>query len=79
MFHLSFFGSVVKVAEFEDELFLGGCNDQKLTFLNFCPDGRSETADVKISSKRIRLTTYKIDLKDRRIMNDSFIFTRCVD
>jgi hypothetical protein len=53
-------------------LFRGGeCNtkkiergsgvDQKFNFLNRCSDGRLETADVKISSKRDRFTIHMLD------------------
>jgi hypothetical protein len=77
MFHLSFLGSVVEAAEFEDEFFLGGggeCNtqkiilervsgvDQKFDFLNHCSDGRSETADAKISLKRDHFTIHMLNL-----------------
>jgi hypothetical protein len=33
MFHLSFFGSVVEAAEFEDKFFLGGDVTQKIYIL----------------------------------------------
>jgi hypothetical protein len=75
MFHQSSFDSVIEVAKFEDEFFLGGgggeCNkkkiergsgvDRKFDFLNRCSDGRSETADVKISSKRDYFTIHMLD------------------
>jgi hypothetical protein len=35
--------------------------DQKFDFLNRCSDGRSETADAKISSKRDRFTIHMLD------------------
>jgi hypothetical protein len=35
--------------------------DKKFDFLNRCSDGRSETADAKISSKRDRFTINMID------------------
>jgi hypothetical protein len=35
--------------------------DQKFDFLNLCSDGRSETADAKISSKRDRFTIHILD------------------
>jgi hypothetical protein len=35
--------------------------DQKFDFLNRCSDGRSETADVKISSKRDHFTIHMLD------------------
>jgi hypothetical protein len=35
--------------------------DQKFDFLNRCSDGRSETADVKISLKRDRFTIHMLD------------------
>jgi hypothetical protein len=70
---VSFF--FVEAAEFEDEFFLGGeCNakkiiesgsgvDQNFDFLNRCSNGRSETADAKISSKRDYFTIHMIDLE----------------
>jgi hypothetical protein len=35
--------------------------DQKFEFLNHCSDGRSETADVKISLKRDRFDIHMLD------------------
>jgi hypothetical protein len=35
--------------------------DQKFYFLNRCSDGRSETADAKISSKHDRFTIHMLD------------------
>jgi hypothetical protein len=35
--------------------------DRKFDFLNRCSDGRSETADAKISSKRGRFTIHMLD------------------
>jgi hypothetical protein len=35
--------------------------DQKFDFLNRCSDGRSETTDVKISSKHDRFTIHMLD------------------
>jgi hypothetical protein len=35
--------------------------DQKFDFLNRCPDGRTETADAKISSKHDCFTIHMID------------------
>jgi hypothetical protein len=35
--------------------------DQKFVFLNHCSDGRSETADAKISSKRGRFDIHMLD------------------
>ncbi len=35
--------------------------DKKFDFLNRCSDGRSETADAKISSKRDRFTIHMLD------------------
>jgi hypothetical protein len=35
--------------------------DQKFDFLNRCSDGRSETTDVKISSKRDHFTIHMLD------------------
>jgi hypothetical protein len=76
MFHQPSFGFFVEAAEFENEFFLGGENvtpknnnniergsgvDQKFDFLNRCSDGRSETADAKISLKRDRFTIYMLD------------------
>jgi hypothetical protein len=74
--HQSSFGFFVEAAKFEDEFFLGGggeCNtkksniergsrvDQKFDFLNCCSDGRSETVDAKISSKRDHFTIHMLD------------------
>jgi hypothetical protein len=76
MFHQPSSGFFVEAAEFEDEFFLGGENvtpkkyiyiergpgvDQKIDFLNRCLDGRSETADAKISSKRDHFTIHMLD------------------
>jgi hypothetical protein len=73
MFHQSSFGSVEEAAEFEDEFFLGGENatpkilerasgvDRNFDFLNRYSDGRSETADAKISLKRDRFTIHMLD------------------
>jgi hypothetical protein len=36
-------------------------SSQKFDFLNHCFDGRSETADAKISSKRNRFDTHMFD------------------
>jgi hypothetical protein len=76
MFHQSSFSSVVEAAEFEDEFFLGGAEnvtqkklergsgvDRKFNFLNRCSDGRSETADAKISLKRDHFTIHMLDLE----------------
>jgi hypothetical protein len=78
MFHQPSSGFFVEPAEFEDEFFLGGENvtpkniyiergsgvDQKIDFLNCCSDGRSETADAKISSKCDRFTIHMLDSED---------------
>jgi hypothetical protein len=48
-------------------------------FLNRCSDGRTETVDVKISSKRIRLTTHMLDSEFRWIANDSSIFSYWIE
>jgi hypothetical protein len=74
MFHQSSFGSIVEAAEFEDEFFLGRENvtpkkilergpgvDKKFDFLNRCSDGRSETADAKISLKCNRFDIHMLD------------------
>jgi hypothetical protein len=63
--------STIEAAEFEDEFLLGGgggCNkkrgfgvDRKFDFLNHCLDGRSESADAKISSKCDRFTIHMLD------------------
>jgi hypothetical protein len=43
--------------------------DQKIDFLNRCSDGRSETVDVKISSKRDRFTIHMLDSEmDHRLI-----------
>jgi hypothetical protein len=91
MFHQSSFGSVVEAAEFEDEFFLGGGGenvspkkilergsgvDKKFDFLNCCSDGRSETADAKISSKRDRFTIHMLDSEVGWITYEYFIFGR---
>jgi hypothetical protein len=78
MFHQSSFGSVVEAAEFEDEFFLGGENvtpkkilesgsgvDRKFDLLNRCSDGRSETADAKISLKRDHFPIHMLDSEVR--------------
>jgi hypothetical protein len=41
--------------------------DQKFDFLNRCSDGRSETVDAKISSKRDRFTIQMLDSEVRWI------------
>jgi hypothetical protein len=41
----------------------GSTVDRKFNFLNRCSDGRSETVDVKISSKRDRFTIHMLDLE----------------
>jgi hypothetical protein len=83
MFHQPSFGFFVEAAEFKDENFFwgGGENvtpkkiniergsgvDQKFDFLNRCSDGRSETVDAKISSKRDRFTIQMLDSEVRWI------------
>jgi hypothetical protein len=42
--------------------------DQKFDFLNRYSDGRSETADAKISSKHDRFTIHMLDSEVRWIM-----------
>jgi hypothetical protein len=41
--------------------------DRKFDFLNCCSDGRSETADAKISSKRNRFDIHMLDSEVRWI------------
>jgi hypothetical protein len=42
--------------------------DRKFDFLNRCSDGRSETADAKISSKRDHFTIHMHDSEVRWVM-----------
>jgi hypothetical protein len=50
--------------------------DRKFDFLNHYSDGRSETTDAKISSKRDRFTIHMLDLEVEWIMYEKFIFDR---
>jgi hypothetical protein len=92
MFHLSFLGAVVEAAEFEDKFFLGGgeCNTKKnirkrlrsspkFDFFNRCSDGRLETANTKISSKRNCFDTHMLNLEVRWIKDGPFILVHWVD
>jgi hypothetical protein len=44
--------------------------DRKFDFLNHCSDGRSETADAKISLKRDRFTIHMLDSEVGWITNE---------
>jgi hypothetical protein len=94
MFHLSFLGSVVEAAEFEDEFFfLGGREnvtqkkilergsrvDKKLDFLNRCSDGRAETMNAKISLKRNHFDIHMLNSEVGWIKDDPFILVHWMD
>jgi hypothetical protein len=53
--------------------------DQNLIFFNRCSDGRTETADANISSKRIRFATHMFDSEVGWIKYSSFNLDHWID